>query len=64
MPIFEYACPVCGHVFEKLVMNRNQEAPPCPQCGSKRAEQKFSTFATASAGPRSNRATCAPSGVG
>ena len=64
MPIFEYVCPVCAYVFEKFVMSRNQEAPPCPQCGSARAEQKFSTFATVSAGPGSSRATCVPAGGG
>lgn len=64
MPIFEYSCPVCGFVFEKLVFNRNQEAPACPQCGSTRSEQKYSTFATASAGSGSKGAQCAPSGGG
>jgi putative FmdB family regulatory protein len=63
MPIFEYACCNCGHVFEKIVLTRNQEPPECPQCGWKRVEQKFSVFATA--GPTSNAGgVCAPSGGG
>ncbi|MGD0226528.1 MAG: zinc ribbon domain-containing protein [Terriglobia bacterium] len=64
MPIFEYVCPKCGHVFEKLILSRNQPTPPCPKCGSTQAEQKYSTFATASAASGSNRAACAPSGGG
>ncbi len=64
MPIFEYTCPNCGHVFEKLVLRRTEELPECPQCGGKRVEQIFSTFATA--GPTSSPAAgaCAPSGGG
>jgi putative FmdB family regulatory protein len=64
MPIFEYACSNCGHVFEKLVLTRNPEPPECPQCGWKRAEQKFSTFATASPTSKSAAGVCAPSGGG
>ena len=66
MPMFEYACPHCGHVFEKLVFNRNLDPPECPKCGWKRVEQKFSAFATAGAASRSSSTAgaCAPSGSG
>jgi putative FmdB family regulatory protein len=64
MPIFEYACCNCGHVFEKLVLTRHPEPPECPQCGWKRVEQKFSTFATAAATNKSAAGVCAPSGGG
>jgi putative FmdB family regulatory protein len=64
MPIFEYACSNCGHVFEKLVLTRNPEPPQCPQCGWKRVEQKFSTFATAGATGKSAASGCVPSGGG
>jgi putative FmdB family regulatory protein len=63
MPIFEYACGKCGKVFEKLILGKSQEALACPDCGSKRVEQKFSTFSSGSAGTRSTP-TCAPSGGG
>ena len=59
MPIFEYRCPVCGYIFEKLVFGRSQEAPECPKCGAAKSEQQFSSFATAGAKPA---AGCAPSG--
>ena len=35
MPIYEYQCPQCGHVFEewvKAVESLGEE--PCPQCGA------------------------------
>lgn len=34
MPIYEYQCPDCGHVFEEWVniTNANDKAP-CPECG-------------------------------
>lgn len=64
MPIFEYTCSKCGHVFEKLVMTRNQEPPECPKCGWKRVERMFSAFATTGATGKSAGAVCAPSGGG
>jgi putative FmdB family regulatory protein len=64
MPMFEYACPHCGHVFERLVLARNQAPPECPNCGCKRVEQKFSAFATGSATSRSAGGACGSSGGG
>jgi putative FmdB family regulatory protein len=63
MPIFEYGCSHCGHVFEKLVLTRNQDPPECPKCGWKRVEQKFSAFATGGTS-KSAGGACAPSGGG
>jgi len=31
MPIYDFKCRVCGHVFEELV--RLGQTPPCPSCG-------------------------------
>jgi len=53
MPMFEYACSKCGHVFEKLVLTRHPSPPECPKCGGKRVEQIFSAFATGSANRKS-----------
>ena len=63
MPLFEYECPDCGYVFEKLVLSRKAEAPDCPKCGNQ-AEQIFSAFATASGKGASPGTACAPSGGG
>jgi len=64
MPIFEYACSNCGHVFEKLLLTRQQEPPECPRCGWKRVEQKFSTFATSSPVAKCGADSCALAGGG
>jgi putative FmdB family regulatory protein len=64
MPIFEYACLQCGHVFEKLVLTHNRDVPECPQCRGKRVEQKFSAFATGGSTSKSAGGACAPSGGG
>lgn len=41
MPIYEYACPACGHAFEKLV-KMNAAPPACPECGHGEVEKKVS----------------------
>lgn len=34
MPIYEYQCPACGHVFEEWVnITSASDEAPCPQCG-------------------------------
>ena len=43
MPIYEYACPDCGHDFEDLVLG--DEKPRCPECASARVEKKLSLIA-------------------
>ncbi len=45
MPIFEYKCLECGFVNEVLVKSADSKAPACPQCGDKRCEKQFSSFA-------------------
>jgi putative FmdB family regulatory protein len=43
MPIYEYVCMSCESHFEELV--RQDENPPCPDCGSENAKRQFSAFA-------------------
>lgn len=64
MPIFEYTCRKCKKTFEKLVLTRNQPAPVCPKCGSRKTEQQFSTFATSGVSVSAGGGACAPSGGG
>ncbi|HEX5410276.1 MAG TPA: zinc ribbon domain-containing protein [Terriglobia bacterium] len=64
MPIFEYTCQKCKKTFEKLVLSRDQPAPICPKCGSKRTERQFSTFATSATSAGAGGRACAPSGNG
>ncbi len=54
MPIYEYACPACGHSFEKIQRTDLHQAP-CPVCG-KLANRIVSRPAStaASNGPSAN----------
>ncbi len=33
MPLYEYECAACGHVFEEIC-SAASGPPPCPACGS------------------------------
>lgn len=33
MPIHEYECPSCCHVFEQLQLSASDPVPECPKCG-------------------------------
>ncbi|MBI2324757.1 MAG: zinc ribbon domain-containing protein [Chloroflexi bacterium] len=46
MPIYEYRCPRCGAVFEKL-MPMKAERPSCPRCGAREPERLVSLVASA-----------------
>jgi putative FmdB family regulatory protein len=61
MPLYEYECGNCGHLFERL-RAMNEDAPACPTCESDRVMRRISMFAasTSSDGFRSS----APSGGG
>lgn len=52
MPIFDYACPACGHQFEHLVRApRDQHDLHCPACGRAGVQRQLSVPAT----PRSTQ---------
>ena len=53
MPIFEYECRSCGHVYE--VLTRAGQAAPkkCPKCGQPKLQRKFSVFSGGSSKPDS-----------
>ncbi len=51
MPIYEYRCTKCGHVFSRLQrVGATSEGVTCPQCGSTEVERMVSTFASSSSG--------------
>ena len=63
VPLFEYECRKCKHLFEALVIGNRQ--PACPKCKSEDLEKRVSTVGLASAGGWSRSGGgCAPSGGG
>ncbi len=63
MPIFEYQCQNCGHVFEVLIRRAGSgQTPSCPQCRASKVERVLS----ACAARRHSGSTCAStaSGIG
>ena len=45
MPIYEYECAACGHLFE-LIMKVGEETPACPACGADRPRRRITAFRT------------------
>jgi putative FmdB family regulatory protein len=50
MPLREFSCDVCRHRFEELVSEG--ERIVCPACGSALLTRRFSAFAVATSGGR------------
>lgn len=42
MPLYEYKCPKCNHVFEKN-QKVNDPKPPCPKCSAQDVEKLLGT---------------------
>jgi putative FmdB family regulatory protein len=62
VPIFEYQCQECGHIFEKLLLARNGgKLPPCPRCQAVQTHQLVSRFSSPSSEP--GGFACAPSAL-
>ena len=43
MPIYEFRCLDCGHVFEFLKLKKEAEEMKCPKCNSEEVERVLST---------------------
>jgi putative FmdB family regulatory protein len=65
MPVYEYRCPDCAHLFEKLVSFAEAGRDVnCPACGTQ-ASKLLSTFAAIGvAGGSATTAPAGPSGGG
>ena len=47
MPIYEFRCRQCGHVFEMRLESRQSSKPQtCPACGETDVDRLWSTFST------------------
>ena len=46
MPLYEYHCRECGHDFSLRlhIKEHDSKRPKCPECGSRKLEQKYSAF--------------------
>lgn len=63
MPIFEYQCEKCGHVFEELVMATKKKQIACPRCHHAKVSKLISR--TGAVGRNAAGTGCAaPSGSG
>jgi putative FmdB family regulatory protein len=51
MPLFEYRCSRCDHVFEALV--RDGATPGCPKCHATNPDRLLSAVAARASGARS-----------
>jgi len=65
MPIYEFRCPNCGHVFEELIFRQSEiEELTCPTCGSQGINRLMSSFASGgssrSEGGGSTSRSCGP----
>jgi putative FmdB family regulatory protein len=61
MPIYEYICCRCEHLFEELVFG-SEEGIACPECSCKKVERAMSVFASVVEGsgyrPSSGGSSC------
>jgi len=39
LPLFEYKCQKCGHLFEKIEKHSASQTKKCPKCGAKAPRQ-------------------------
>lgn len=61
MPIYEYRCRRCDHIFEKIQKwNEGPETTFCPQCGEGNPEKLISSFSSSKGGESSS---CGSSGT-
>ena len=64
MPIYEYKCPECGSLFEKLCLSASQSdrVQTCPACGSQKAGRVLSRVGSVRGGGEESVSSCGPAG--
>ncbi|MDL2329280.1 zinc ribbon domain-containing protein [Desulfosarcina sp. OttesenSCG-928-A07] len=43
MPIYEFCCNACNHLFEQLIFSSDQTVPVCPSCDSRDVRKLMSS---------------------
>jgi putative FmdB family regulatory protein len=43
MPLYEYRCEACGHVFERIQKFSDPPVEVCPNCGEQRVQKLLSS---------------------
>ncbi len=62
MPIYEYRCNECGHVFPRLQrIGATSEGVTCPKCESSNVERVVSAFASSGSSSGLGSGASAPS---
>lgn len=65
MPLYEYRCKACGHLFEKLSsLSEKDENKRCPVCGAVSSEKLISGFLSKTASGSKSKAATGGSGCG
>lgn len=59
MPIYEFKCEKCGHLFEYFAQKTGEQASECPQCGASDVKKQFSTFNAGDSNSSSDASSCA-----
>lgn len=46
MPLYEYQCRECGHVFSLRlsIEEHEKKRPKCPKCDSRKLEHRYGSF--------------------
>ena len=63
MPLFTYECKECGHVTEFLETLGKKGVHVCEDCGSKKMQKVFATFAAHSGSTSSSAGSSCPTGT-
>lgn len=56
MPMFQYECEECAHLFERYVSQRKgEERIACPKCNKKRTKKIISAFCSISGSSKASK---------
>ncbi|MFP4163042.1 MAG: FmdB family zinc ribbon protein [Chitinispirillaceae bacterium] len=62
MPLYEYRCEKCSHLFEELVSTHHNQILPCPSCGSENTTKQMSAVGGIAMGKSSSAPSCTTGG--